>query len=69
MPIIIDGMGSAAGVYVVRTKDCIVKFANYLSCSLLITYQTYLTLTYALIGYPLLNYVHLSSTSSYHAAC
>ncbi len=52
MPIIIDGMGSAARVDVVRMKDCIVKFVDYLSCSLLITYQTYLTLTYALIGSP-----------------
>ncbi len=44
MPIIIDGMGSAARGYVVRTKDCIVKFVDYLSGSLLITYQAYLTL-------------------------
>ncbi len=52
MPIIIGGMSSAASVYVVTTKYCIVKFVNYLSCSLLITYQTYLILTYALIGSP-----------------
>ncbi len=52
MPIIIDGMCSAAGVYVVRTKDCIAEFVDYLSGSLLITYQTYFALTYALIGSP-----------------
>ncbi len=39
--------------------------SDYLSCSLLIIYHTYLTLTYALIGF----HVQLSNINNYHAAC
>ncbi len=42
---------------------------DYLTCSLLITYHTYLTLTYALIGSPWFNPVQLSKQNKYHAAC
>ncbi len=42
---------------------------NNLSCLLLITYYTFLTLTYALIVSPWLNHVQLQNINNYQAAC
>ncbi len=47
------------------TFNYLTFLSDYLSCSLLIIYHTYLTLTYALIG----SSDWLSNINNYHAAC